>query len=140
MSPGEKRPVSGIGTLESAMESLLRWGAVKGTVTCYMCGHSIHLHYENEIGHHGCVVDQPSVSLEALIRGRQPSQLTTAAGTCLCVGWVRGQLPHAMTKHLDGLTDPDDELPCSACTHPMHEHSNPEGCWQCPCTVMHVHT
>lgn len=126
-----------IGTLGNAREALLRSGAVSGTTTCHSCGHSFHLHYGTPEGHQGCVSDKPYPTLNALIKDQIKTAPTSEDGSCLCPGWIQGQLPYEITKHLEGLTwsDEGEEHPCDACTHTLDEHSDPYGCWSCPCDV-----
>lgn len=125
---------------EEARENLLRFGTADRSVMCWVCGHSCHLHYVTGEEHQGCVADTPPrIGGAAFLFGGEvprPS-VVDADGVCLCPGWERGALPRAMTKHLIGLVSgwDDEDIPCAACVHFLSVHSDPEGCWMCPCDV-----
>lgn len=103
-----------------------------GVVRCYNCGHNIWAHFQDgETG--GCVANEPpALTLEAAVRGdvRKPF---IGNSSCLCPGWTRGQLPHALTKHLTPVADGD--AACTRCEHPLSDHSEEQGCHSCTCTI-----
>lgn len=93
-------------------------------------------------GHHPAAGD----AWGAALAGAQPKPLVAGPTGCLCPGWVTGELPRAMTKHLDylgyewwELSDPAwDGGPCTSCEHVLAEHAELVGCTLCPCSVDEV--
>lgn len=109
-----------------------------GVVRCYTCGHPVHAHFTSELGA-GCVAFRPpQQTIGAAVRGHQRKPLVGDAG-CLCPGWVRGEIPHALTKHMTPLTE-DDDASCQQCEHRLIDHSDDQGCHFCPCTVHDLQT
>lgn len=115
------------------------------TVRCWICKHSIHAHYKAADGTAGCVATSAApMTLTGALDGELPGAAHVAgAAGCLCPGYIQGALPHAMTKHLDGLDAHEEELcPDPACEHDLLRHGGtedftgePYGCWACPCAI-----
>lgn len=108
-------------------------GDQAGTILCYNCGHSLWAHYEHrDTG--GCTATSaPLHTTDTVISGDAFKPFVGSA-SCLCPGWIRGLIPYALTKHLSTLTD-DENAPCTDCEHPLHLHSEEQGCHRCPCTI-----
>lgn len=107
-----------------------------GVLRCYNCGHAVWEHFREGVAG-GCIATKPpAVAIESAIRG-QARKPFIGSDRCLCPGWTRGQLPHALIKHLTRVTD-DEDVTCPRCEHPLIDHSEEQGCHTCPCTI-HAH-
>jgi hypothetical protein len=130
-------------TVEDAERMWVDLGDRSGqVVACWVCGHSWYAHYSTDDDRSGCVADEPpKITLAGAIADDRAKPFLAQIGErCLCPGFEQGQLPHAITKHLDALTTDDEDLYCQVktCRHGLHEHDEEYGCWRCPCDVRSI--
>lgn len=96
---------------------------------CATCGHPCGYHFAED-GLHGCVATTGPAA-NSVVQARVAGE----DGGCLCPGYVGGQLPWNLVKHLDPLVDDEEDEPCGGCSHPLSVHSENVGCWNCPCNI-----
>jgi|GEM_PF-4290534 len=129
----EKSSSGEFASLESTLERYRAMGDPAGTARCAHCGHSHLAHYVQPGVGEGCVattVPQRTVT-DRITNADEPNGLI--GDQCYCPGFRRGALPEEITEYLEPLTE--EGTPCPRCSHPLREHSHPEGCWQCLCEV-----